>query len=558
VGEQRAILPSRRLFSTGGGILGSRPLGDVMVVAYKKIWINLRRLFARYPADEVGVSPRAWAQFAQPGSHGASFEVLAFQSVSDKFYFLLFGAFRVRMAARADVVIVRSVSGAVGSGWSAELKRSALVAWLWTGTWIRAYGHAIDRVAYRCATWMHPLADARAWIRSRDLWMNLQAQTGGENYSLQVGGIEIADLVISSYLRFKPAPHFSASDPFVRRLIWQALRDVRQAHAYFGRVKPRWYLTSYTTYLEHGIPVRVALQHGVDVWSFGNLSRFGKQLTLSDPYQTVDSSRYREDFEALGSEADLLAEARVQLEKRLSGGIDAATSYMRRSAYGASGEPAPRGLNGAVVVFLHDFYDSPHVYPDLVFDDFWQWICFTIETLRAQGVGFFLKPHPNQIELSDEALGLLRQQYPGLRWVSSTVTNVQLAQAGIACGVTVYGTVAHELAYLGVPSIGAARHPHHAFDFCRTARTRDEYESMLKTYAALPAPKEEMQRQALAFYYMHNLYGNEDQRVLRQAFVDFWKACNVGECTEESVMGSFHRLVELPAFERFVGRLTNI
>jgi hypothetical protein len=526
-----------------------------MTVAYKKIWMNLRRLFARYPADEVGVSPRAWAQLAQPGIHGTCSEVLVFQSVSDKFYFLLFGAFRARMAARADLVVVRSISGAVGSDCSAELKRSALVAWLWSGSWIRAYGPAIDGVAYRSATWRHPVADTRDWIRARALWMNMQAQAGGENYTLQVDGIEVADLVISSYLRFKPAPHFSTSDPFVRRLIWQALRDVRQAHAYFGRVKPRWYLTSYTTYLEHGLPARVALQHGVDVWSFGNLNRFGKQLTLSDTYQTVNSSRYREDFEALGPASELLEAARVQLEKRLSGGIDAATSYMRRSAYGASGEPVPTGLDGAVVVFLHDFYDSPHVYPDLIFDDFWQWICFTIETLQAQGTSFFLKPHPNQIELSDEALGLLRRKYPGLRWVLDTVTNVQLAQAGIACGVTVYGTVAHELAYLGVPSIGCARHPHHAFDFCRTARTRSAYADLLKTYTTLPVSREEMRRQALAFYYMHNLYGVGDQSVLREAFVHFWKTSNVGVTTEQQLVQAFLTFARLPAFDRFVAAL---
>jgi hypothetical protein len=118
--------------------------------------------------------------------------------------------------------------------------------------------------------------------------------------------------------------------------------------------------------------------------------------------------------------------------------------------------------------------------------------------------------------------------------------------------VTVYGTVAHELAYLGVPSIGCARHPHHAFDFCRTARTREEYANMLLTHIDLPVSKEEMRQQALAFYYAHNLYSDEDQNALRQAFVNFWKACNVGESTEDSVLQSYRSLVSLPAFERFV------
>ena len=517
------------------------------------------RLFSRYP-DEPGVRPQSFAGMRSSPPEGGGGALLSFQSVPDKFYFLLFGAIRADLdahaAVRAELVIVRAVSGAVGTGWRAELKRSALVAWLWSGRWARAYGDLIDGVAYRCATWSHPVRDLIDWFRSGSLWRQLQQQ--GEALSLKIDGIEVADLLVDSYLRFKPSPEFNVNDPFVRRLVWQALRDVRQAQVYFGRHKPRWYLTSYSTYLEHGVPVRVALRHGIDVWSFGNLNGFGKRLTQADDFHTQNFAGYRAGFEALGRQEEKLGAARQQLENRLSGGIDAATSYMRKSAYGQTQAELPPGLDGAVVIFLHDFYDSPHIYPDLVFQDFWRWVCFTVEVLQKAGIRFFLKPHPNQIALSDEALSRLRRKYPDLQWLPINASNVQLARAGIACGVTVYGTVAHELAYLGVPSIGCARHPHHAFDFCRTARTQHEYEDFLKTYWEKPLPKEEMQRQALAFYYMHNLYGAGDERELQQAFVAFWRACNVGVVTEDGVMRAFQTLVNLPAFGRFVMAMAGI
>jgi hypothetical protein len=481
--------------------------------------------------------------------------LLSLQSVPDKFYFLLFGAIRARLEAHvaihAELVIARAVSGAVGVGWRAELKRSAPVAWLWSGPWVRAYGALIDGVAYRSATWAQPFLDLMDWFRSERLWRQLQ----GEMLSLKIDDIEVADLLVDSYLRFKPSPEFNVTDPFVRRLVWQALRDIRQAQSYFGRRKPRWYLTSYTTYLEHGIPVRVALRQGVEVWSFGSLNGFGKQLKPGDDFHTQNFAGYRAGFDVLDQQEERLSAARQQLESRLSGEIDAATSYMRKSAYGLTQVKLQSDLNGAVVIFLHDFYDSPHIYPELVFHDFWRWVCFTVEVLQNSGVTFFLKPHPNQIALSDEALVRLRKYYPGLHWLPAEVSNVQLAQAGIACGVTVYGTVAHELAYLGVPSIGCARHPHHTFDFCRTARTRDEYEGMLKTYAILPAPKEEMQRQALAFYYMHNLYGDTDALELRRAFLAFWKSSNVGESTEKGIIKEFWSLVGMAAFDRFINNM---
>lgn len=515
------------------------------------------QLFTRYP-DEPGVQPQSFASMRARPPAGAGGALLSLQSVPDKFYFLLFGAIRARLQAhaaiRAELVIVRAVSGAVGVGWRAKLKRSAPVAWLWSGRWVRAYGELIDGVAYRCATWAHPFRDLIDWFRSGPIWQQLQQQ--GETLSLEIDGIEVADLLVDTYLRFKPSPEWDVKDAFVRRLVWQALRDVRQAQAYFGRRKPLWYLTSYTTYLEHGIPVRVALRQGVEVWSFGNLNGFGKRLTQVDDFHTQNFASYRTGFEALDRQEERLGAARQQLEMRLSGVIDAATSYMRQSAYGQTQVDLPPDLNGAVVIFLHDFYDSPHIYPDLVFQDFWRWVCFTIDVLQKTNTRFFLKPHPNQITLSDEALCRLRQRYSNLQWLPAGTSNVQLALAGIACGVTVYGTVAHELAYLGVPSIACARHPHYTFDFCRTAHTREEYESILKTYNDFSSPKEEMRRQALAFYYMHNLYGDADTLALRSAFLAFWKSANVGESTEDAVIAEFQALVGLQAFDGFIKRMT--
>lgn len=514
---------------------------------------KIKQLFAKYP-NEAGVNPDSFKNLIGRSKLGAGKHRLAIQSVPDKLYFLLFGAIRARMlthgAIEADLIVVRAVSGTVGTGWIAELKRSAPIVWLWSKPWHRAYGSLISGVAFRCATWRHPLYDLADWFKSKAIWQKLIHQESEP--SLMIDGIEVADLLIDSYLRFKPSPRFDSKDPFVRRLIWQAMRDVRQAFFYFKNAKPRWYITSYTTYLEHGISARVAVHCGVDVWSFGNLNQFGKKLSAQDTFHTSYFSNYKSDFENLSGQEIKLAAAKNQLEMRLSGGIDTATSYMRESAYANKSVPLPNGLNGSAIVFLHDFYDSPHVYDDLVFQDFWSWICFTIETLQSAGIHFFIKPHPNQISLSDAAIAQLQTQYPSLNWLPTGVSNAQLVMAGIACGVTVYGTVAHELAYLGVPSIACARHPHHSFDFCRTAHDRSEYAQLLKTHTELPIPFAEMRDQALAFYYMHNLSGNSYELELKRAFVALWTTCNMVASTEELILDKFYKLITLEGFNQFI------
>jgi hypothetical protein len=341
-------------------------------------------------------------------------------------------------------------------------------------------------------------------------------------------------------------------DKFTRRLILQAIRDVRSAQAYFQRRRPNWYLTSYTTYLEHGVPTRVAVKLGIAVWSFGTLQQFGKQLSTTDQYHTIDFLDYKARFELVQDKEHALNEAASQLEIRLAGGIDLATSYMRKSAYANSSSTPLDELRGAAVIFLHDFYDSPHVYPDLVFDDFWEWLRYTIDVLDENGTVFYIKPHPNQIDLSDKALPLLKAKYPNARWLSSGVTNVQLARSGIACGITVYGTVAHELAYLGVPTIGCARHPHIAFDFCRTATTRDAYRRLLGEFATTSVCKDQLRREALQFYYVHNMYGSDEQLSLRRAFTNLWRACNVGDQREVDILAALDHLTSLPAFRQRV------
>lgn len=516
----------------------------------------MRFVFGRLPDDPRFFIIRDALAATRSSRAGGCGPRVALQSLEDPFYYGLFGAISQRLSethgATTDLLVVRSTNSAVGYGVRERIFRSTVFVMIVAGKWARAFMDNGSRLAYRSASLVHPLGDLLDWFRSRRLWQ--RQRSNPDISSLHIRGVCVGDLIIDSYLRFRPAPRFDVTDPFVAQLLWQAHRDIRRARAYFGRRQPSLYITSYTTYVEHGVPTRVALQLGIPVRSFGSLIRFGKPVTPADWFHTPDTSTYRSTFETLDSQSIRLAEAQRQLQTRLSGGIDAATRYMRVSAYAASSEPLP-DVSGAVVIFLHDFYDSPHVYADLVFPDFWTWVCFTIDTLQAAGFKVFAKPHPNQIDLSSEVIQKLRARYPALELLSVRASNAQLAAAGMRCGVTVYGTVAHELAYLGIPTIACARHPHHSFDFCRTARSREEYRQLLSSSGELPVPVEEMRRQALAFYYMHNLYADADSRLLQDKYLNFWKLCHDADVPPGTLRTGFDELRRAPAFQAGVDRM---
>lgn len=454
--------------------------------------------------------------------------LVAVQCPHDPLYFGLFAAIvsdlRTKHMIDGRLLLISSISGAIGVGWKQTLLRSLPVRWVLCSQWARANKKIIGKIGYRSVSLSHPRGDFLDWVHARKIWELMK--TCNNISELSVDGIVIGDLVIDSYLRFRPSPEFKIADPFVKYIIWQTLRDLRRASQFFESRKPKLYLSSYSTYVEHGVAIRVALKNGVPVRVYGNLTAFGKKLSKNDFYHTANTSDYRQKFEELENQEEAIILAEKALSFRLAGGVDLATSYMKESAYTQTDEYVP-DVSESVVVFLHDFYDSPHVYHDLIFRDFWEWARFTIDTLSASKTKFFIKPHPNQIALSDTAFSELLNVYPDILVISPQVTNKQLVEAGIKCGVTAYGTVAHELAFLGVPSIGCARHPHHSFGFCTTANSIDEYKSLLESAGASDLPKSKLREQALQFFYMHNLFGKPSDLLMRELFAKYCRSFDI-------------------------------
>jgi hypothetical protein len=451
--------------------------------------------------------------------------VVTLEGGYDSVYLALFGALMLDLRAhlnfKVDLIWIHSVSNAIGIGRNQSIYRSQIISWLSFRQWFRAYQKFTDEVAYCSFRWLSPIDEIFIFLRSRIIYSQMLRIKNISTYSID--GILVGDLIIDTYLRFRPSPSFNIYDSFVLKLIRQTLRDLCKANTYFSHAKPSVFICSNATYIQHGVPVRVAIKKGVPVRCFSNALNFGKVLTAEDFYHTSSGDNYRDYFADLSNNDLRLQEAERTLINRFNGGIDAATGYMRSSAY-LDTEGVVPDVRGRVIIFLHDFYDSPHVYKDFIFVDFWSWIIETIDILQKYGVPFAIKPHPNQRPESDDAFRFLIQKYPKLLVLSSKSSNFALAKTGIVCGVTAYGTVAHELAYLGVPSIACAKNPHHEYDFCSTAKSLDEYSNLLRLAGESSISRDQMKLQALEFFYMQNLRVSVEERLFRDGVVTYFRS----------------------------------
>jgi hypothetical protein len=480
------------------------------------------------------------------------------ECVEDPFYlclfFFLINNIKSKSDCQIELFVPQSLNAAVGTSLKDWVRRLPPVSRLLSNQWVRVWSIISKNIAYRNSSILFSARDIKAAFVTWSTWRNLKSASDVED--IVINGIQCGDLIIDTYLRFRPSPYLTIRDFFLFVVIWQAHREVFRAEKYFRGNNVALYIATYTTYISHGIAARVAQQFKVSLISFGNFQDFGKFHGPRDIFQTRNAKNYAEQFALLSDGGGMLMRAKALLEARLTGKTDSATSYMQSSAYVKVTDEIPN-VAGAVVIFLHDFYDSPHIYGEMIFSDFWEWVCFTIEVLNKEGIRCFIKPHPNQVGISDGVVKQLINKFPGIKVISPGITNRQLVDADIACAVTVYGTVAHEIAYMGVPVISCASHPHISFNFCRTARKKSEYAELLKASLSFDFDKEKMKIEVLQFYAMHNLNFSEDHIDFREKILSLWKNIQIKTASTEMLIESFESLAIHPHFNVLVNRLVN-
>ena len=384
-----------------------------------------------------------------------------------------------------------------GESWIALKKRLRSIArFLDRKKWSRLYG----------ALGLDTVHDLKNRSNSKAIEIFNSLLTKQDLLDLYLDGVKCGDLIYDTYLRYRVQPTVDLKDYYLCYLIDCTFDAIKASRSIFSENNYQIFLTNYTSYIQHGIPTRVALDMGVEVYSAGNLSQFFKRLSKEDSLHTSAHWMYKEKFRRIPNPEIARREAKSMLEYRFSGGVDKATMYMKSSAFIESGEEVPLGVEG--VVFLHDFFDSPHCHRWMLFPDFLDWARYTLQVIEDHKLPIAIKPHPNQLPESRDVVMQLKADFPNVLWLPVTLSNRKIFKSGIKCGISVYGTILHELAFNGIPSLAAGDHPHTAFDISITPQTIDEYRTKLINFRKLEQTKE-TKKEVLDFYYMHNIYSDE-------------------------------------------------
>lgn len=351
----------------------------------------------------------------------------------------------------------------------------------------------------------------KAMVEAVNLRDSLKLKT--DLLDCKIEGVALGVAVYDTYLRLYSRPTVDLESPQLLKLIYQAYVIFYTIKAYFDKNAVCAVVLGHAVYNNWKILSDYAVAQGVDVYVTYN-SRFAPlhHVNTHRGLQTIDHSRYKAIFASYPiSNQEIYREmGRQFMAKRMAGHLDEGLSYMASSAYGQVSEcdseiPLQLGKR-PLVIMLHSFFDSPHIYKDMIFEDFLAWCNGTLEYFNEKGLAekyqLMLKPHPNRIEGEDEIIDKIASRFSFVTRLSGRESNRWIIEINPAAIITVYGTVAAEFAFAGIPVITCGDNPTSSFAFCFQASSSDEYFHLIDEAHRLTVTKA-MQNEVGEYAYMH-------------------------------------------------------
>jgi len=184
---------------------------------------------------------------------------------------------------------------------------------------------------------------------------------------------------------------------------------------------------------------------------------------------------------------------------------------MKKSAFDSNATVKfSAGKRSWCVVFLHCFFDSPHIYGESLFPDFYEWIIHILSTAKElPHQDYYFKEHPNALSENKKIVQEIKErfsEYSNIIFLSSDITNRQIIEQKPSAIFTVYGTAAHEFASLGIPVIVSGKNPQSDYGFIHKPESVKEFDHYIRNFPIIGLPESYNKEEIYEFFYMHYLF----------------------------------------------------
>lgn len=306
-----------------------------------------------------------------------------------------------------------------------------------------------------------------------------QIKTLGSVIEISIDGIDLGIDIYESILR-RGCATVNVED---HETYIQIYRGIKQYFFFLRKFEEKEILAillSHDNYIGPGLLSRMAYKYGVPV-ILANIYGISIPTKSFELYSIFH--RYKLIFNAISSadKIKFLQMAKKDLESRTSGKLNIGMAYQIKSAFEKKvlSRQIRDTTNVKVLILTHDFYDNPHGYGRMLFDDFWQWLCFLGELSLRTNYDWYIKCHRDYSAQELIEVERLLERYPMISLVNPETSFIQLRDEGIEYALTCFGSVGHELPFLGITVVNNSNNPHIAYDFNIHASTVGEYENII-------------------------------------------------------------------------------
>ena len=338
--------------------------------------------------------------------------------------------------------------------------------------------------------------------------------------------LHIGDLVYDMHIRRE-----RLSTPILRNIttkIESALKELNFWSSLFGSCQAKFFISSHATVYNRGLISRLLLSMKKRVVLFPQQRILVRYETLPELYDHPSMisqklflyfwNHHRQNSAEIGKQ---ILENTMGIKQSSHSKPYPTKAYAGKKVYTRQEFCKQLNLDPSlpiVIVASHVFNDCPHGFRHRLFVDYYEWL---VETLkigdRIKSVNWIVKEHPcvgdvvMAYDVDQTAKDLVNNEYScsqHIRLAPDDLSNLSLIDFCHAI-VTVSGTIAHELAAFGVPSVLAGSSSYSECGFTHNPQSLQEYTEILYSIHKLPKlTPEQVERAyvayAILFHYKQN------------------------------------------------------
>lgn len=321
----------------------------------------------------------------------------------------------------------------------------------------------------------------------------IKIKTKEELSEYKINNLKVGDLIYATYLRSSFNPTINFGDQYLFQIFLRAHKIYDKIEEYFKFNNVKAVIPSHICYISYGIIARLAAKNSIKIFKIYSKNR-GKslfRLIKIDPKYCIEENPYYNFKKIFSTFNDFEKEKNLKIgqtdiNRRFNSLYDKNLPYMKKGSFVIDDNIDYKKLLNInykqrnIFVFPHCYIDNCYRYRNMIFTDFYEQIDFILSFSKYKNLKFFYKPHPNELEGFQNTHKMFIEKYQNVTLLNKNFSNRAIIDLKPDLCVTNHGTIAHEMAYFGVPVLNTGDNPHINYDFSYTAKNKEEVAKILE------------------------------------------------------------------------------